>query len=204
MVSRHLSKRLLNYRAALIQLKKMGFENVYSKTLGEETGVSPDLIRKDFSGIHIRGKRKVGYNVDELIEKLDSLFSNACCFEIIVVGMGNIGMALTQYDHYLSQRITIKAGFDINPAKINKEGNIPVYYLDEIDRFIEENEIKVAVLTVPEISAQVVCNKLVENNIKGILNFAPVLLKVPPDVFVKNISIADEITRVFYHANITS
>lgn len=202
MVSRHISKRLLIYRSALTHLKKMGFEFVYSKTIGEEAGVSSDVVRKDFSNIEIRGKRKVGYRVDELIMRLDEMFGKTCCFEIIVVGIGNLGKALTKYEDYLSERIKILGGFDINPTRLNNDGEIPIMHFDEIEPFISKNNIKVAVMTVPDISAQLVCNKLVECGIKGILNFAPVMLKTPDDVFVKNISIADEITRVFYHAKV--
>ena len=202
MVSRHVSKRLLIYRSALTHLKKMGFDYVYSKTIAEETGVSSDVVRKDFSNIEIRGKRKVGYKVDNLIKKLDELFGKTCCFEIIVVGIGNIGKALTKYEDYLSERIKILGGFDINPSRIKSFNEIPIMHFNEVEAFIAKNDIKVAVMTVPEISAQLVCNKLVECGIKGILNFAPVMLKAPDDVFVKNISIADEITRVFYHARI--
>ncbi|HKK58793.1 MAG TPA: redox-sensing transcriptional repressor Rex [Salinivirga sp.] len=202
MVSRHISKRLLYYRSALVHLEKMGFEYVYSKTIGEEIGVSPDVVRKDFSNIEIRGKRKVGYKVSDLIRKLDEMFGKTCCFEIIVVGMGNIGKALTKYEDYLSERIKILGGFDINPSRIKSFNEIPIMHFNEVEAFVAKNGIKVAVITVPEISAQLVCNKLIEAGIKGILNFAPVMLKVPDDVFVKNISIADEITRVFYHARI--
>ena len=202
MISRHVSKRLLIYRSVLIQLKKMGFENVYSKTIGEEAGVTPDVVRKDLSQTEARGKRKVGYNIDQLIDMLDKFFGKNCCFEIIVVGYGNIGEALARHEDYLSERIKILASFDINPARINEQKIIPIFHTDKMEAFIEKNDVQVAVLSVSEISAQSVCDKLVRSGINGILNFTPVMLKVPEHVFVKNINFADEIMHVFYHAKV--
>ena len=115
--------------------------------------------------------------------------------------MGNMGRALSHYECGFTERKQyIVAGFDIDPVKIKKTYNIPVYPMDQLPSFIKNNEIKIAIMAVPAISAQEICNKLVNSGIKGIMNFAPVILQAPDDVIVNNINLCDELESVIYTA----
>lgn len=194
-------KRLLLYRLCLVKLKEMGLTKVYSYNLGYEAGVSAEQIRKDFSHFNISGNKKGGYDINEVLETLNTIFGVNESQGVILIGMGNMGRALSHYECGFTERKQyIVAGFDIDPIKIKKTYNIPVFPMDQLDSFIRQNEIKIAIMAVPAISAQEICTKLVHSGIKGIMNFAPVILQAPDDVIVNNINLCDELESVIYTA----
>ena len=194
-------KRLLLYRLCLVKFKEMGFKKVYSYNLGHEAGVSAEQIRKDFSHFKITGNKKGGYDIDSVLEKLNFIFRRNELQKVIIVGMGNIGRALSHYEcGFTERRQYIVAGFDIDPVKIKKTYNVPVYDMQSMTEYIKTNIIQIAIMAVPSISAQEVCTDLVEAGIKGIMNFSPVLLQVPENVIVNNINLCDELEIVIYTA----
>ncbi len=192
-------KRLFTYRLCLIGFKRKGFDRLFSYTLGEEAGVSAEQVRKDFSNYKITGNKKGGYNIDELLRAIDDVIKHQDDQYMILVGMGNIGRALVQYKTFKLRKMIIVASFDIDPAKQSKRWNVPVLPLEMMNDIIKKFHVKVAVLAVPVISAQDVANRLFELGIKGILNFAPVILKTPEDVIVNNINLCDELESVIYY-----
>jgi len=200
MASTEFTKRLLTYRLSLLHLKKMGLKDVYSHLISEETGFSAALIRKDFSRIAIQGKRRGGYTIDGILDTIDNYFGDKNINEVVLVGMGNIGKAIARYKDFEKQNICIFAAFDIDPVKQRKKFSIPVYSMDKCPGIISERKIDTGIIAVPALSAQSVCDQLIQYGIKGILNFAPVNLKVPGHIFVSNLSICDELRRVIYHA----
>ena len=194
-------KRLLLYRLCLLKFKEMGFKKVFSYNLGHEAGVSAEQIRKDFSHFGIKGNKKGGYELEHLLDKLNYIFKRNEQQRVIIVGMGNMGRALSHNDcGFTEQKQYIVAGFDIDPVKIKKTYNIPVYHMNRLSEIINENDIKIAILAVPSISAQEVCANLVESGIKGIMNFSPVILQVPDSVTVNNVNLCDELEWVMYMA----
>jgi len=194
-------KRLLIYRLCLVKFREMGFKKVYSYNLGHEAGVSAEQIRKDFSHFKIKGNKKGGYEINTVLDKLNYIFRRNELQKVIIVGMGNIGRALSHYECGFTERKQyIVAGFDIDPVKIKKTYNVPVYHLDSIEEYIVTNNVHIAIMAVPSISAQEVCTLLVKAGIKGIMNFSPVLLQVPEDVTVNNINLCDELEIVIYTA----
>jgi redox-sensing transcriptional repressor len=194
-------KRLLQYRMCLVRFRELGFEKVYSYSLAREAGVTPEQIRKDFSQFGIKGNKKGGYQVSELLDSLNYLFGKNELQDVILVGMGNIGIALSRYNcGFIQRRQYICAGFDIDPAKFRKSHTVPVYPVALMPSYIKENGISVAIIAVPALSAQDVCNQLVDCGIRGIMNFAPVILKVPKHVVVNNINLCNELESIIYTA----
>ena len=194
-------KRLLLYRLCLVKFKEMGFKKVYSYNLGHEAGVSAEQIRKDFSHFDIKGNKKGGYEIDAVLEKLNTIFRKNESQKVIIVGMGNLGRALSHYEcGFTEKKQYIVGGFDIDPVKIKKAYNVPVFPMDQMSEFIITNNVKIAILAVPAITAQDVTNKLIESGIKGIMNFSPVILQAPEDVIVSNINLCDELESVIYTA----
>lgn len=191
-------KRIFLYRACLVRLKMMGVEKVFSYTLAHETGVTSDQVRKDFSEFGIKGNKRGGYGIDDLLEKMESIFHRNKDHNIVLVGMGNLGLALSKYSKFVQRNMNIVATFDIDPFKQKLRSDIPVYSMSRLKEIIDRFRVKVAILAVPEISAQEVCNELIREGITGIVNFAPVLLKVPPDVVVNNVNLSDELESVIY------
>lgn len=199
MISDKVIKRFLQYRICLIKFQRLGFEKVFSYNLGEEVGVTPEQVRKDFSYFGIKGNKKGGYDIDNLLEAISGIFKRDEDSNIIVVGMGNIGQALTNYKGFPANRIFIVAAFDLDPAKYSRKFIVPVYHPDKMEKIVKKHDVKTAVIAVPEFAGQEVCDKLVSLGIKGILNFSPVILRVPDDVYVNNVNLRSEIESLFYY-----
>ena len=194
-------KRIFLYRACLVRLKLMGVERVYSYTLANETGVTSDQVRKDFSEYKITGNKRGGYNIDELLEKMESIFHRNQDHNLVLIGMGNLGLALSKYSRFVQRNMNIVATFDIDPFKQKQRSDIPVYSMNRLKEVIERFKVRVAIIAVPEISAQEVADELVRHGIKGIVNFAPVLLKMPPEVVINNVNLCDELESVIYYVH---
>jgi len=194
-------KRIFLYRACLVRLKLMGVERVYSYTLAHETGVTSDQVRKDFSEFKITGNKRGGYKIDELLEKLESIFHRNQDHNIVLIGMGNLGLALSKYSRFVQRNMNIVATFDIDPFKQKQRSDLPVYSMSRLKEIIDRFKVRVAIIAVPEISAKEVADELVRLGIKGIVNFAPVLLKMPPDVVINNVNLCDELESVIYYVH---
>jgi redox-sensing transcriptional repressor len=115
--------------------------------------------------------------------------------------MGNLGLALSKYSKFVQRNMNIVATFDIDPFKQKIRSGIPVYSMSRLKEIIDRFRVKVAILAVPEISAQEVSDELVRAGIKGIVNFAPVRLKVPPEVVINNVNLSDELESVIYYVH---
>ncbi len=196
-------RRILLYRGSLIQLQALGVKRVYSYTLGIETGISAEQVRKDFSEYQIKGNQRGGYHVDELIHEMENIFYGKGSQNIIIVGMGNIGSSLANYDNFIKRQINIVATFDIDPSKQRSRSEIPVYQMDRMKEIIDRFSVKTAIIAVPYLAAQKVCDILIEFGINGIINFAPVILKVPDKAIVNNVNLSDEIESVTYCVSLT-
>jgi redox-sensing transcriptional repressor len=194
-------KRIFLYRACLLRLKLMGVEKVFSYTLANETGVTSDQVRKDFSEFDIKGNKRGGYNINELLDKMEKLFHRNKDNNIVLIGMGNMGLALSKYSKFVQRNMNIVATFDIDPFKQKIRSGIPVYSMNRLEEIINRFNVKVAIIAVPEISAQEVTDELIRQGIKGIMNFAPVLLKVPPDIIINNVNLCDELESVIYYVH---
>lgn len=136
--------------------------------------------------------------MDQLITDLERIFYQNEHQNIIVVGRGNIGSSLASYQNFIQRQINIVATFDIDPSKQRMRSDIPVYDLDRLEEIIKRFSVRTAIIAVPYIAAQSVCDQLVKCEIEGIINFAPIILKVPNHIVVNNINLSDEIESVIY------
>lgn len=200
MTSQEFTKRLLTYRLSLLHLRQIGLSDVYSYLIAGETGFSAALIRKDFSRLKVKGKRRGGYAIETILQAIDDYFGEKKINKVVLIGMGNIGKAIAQYKDFQKHKIRIIASFDIDPAKQRKKFIIPVFPMNKFSEITHGQEIAAAIIAVPSLSAQSVCDQILQSGITGILNFAPVNLKVPDNVFVSNVSLSDELRQVIYHA----
>jgi redox-sensing transcriptional repressor len=179
-----------------------GVERVFSYTLANEAGVTPDQVRRDFSEFKIKGRKRGGYIISELLEKIDTLFHRNIDHNLIIIGIGNLGLALMNYSKFIRPNMKIVAAFDIDPSKRKqKTFDIPVYCMSRLEEIILKYNVRVAIVAVPEISVREVADDLVRYGIKGIVNFAPVPLKVPSDIVMNNINMGDELESVIYYVH---
>ena len=184
-------KRFPSYLRILRQRQAEGMEYISATVLAEELNLKPIQVRKDISCTGIEGKPKVGFVVDELIDSITHVLGWDNSAEALIVGVGNLGKAISMYEGFAAYGLGIVAAFDNDPAKIGeKVGDLVVQGMDKLKSFIETNGISIAVITVPAKHAQSVADSLVEYGIKGIWNFAPKDLKIPSEVVMQRTDLA--------------
>ncbi len=189
--------RFIKYNRILSQLKSLGMARVFSNNLGDAIGVTPALVRKDFSRFDLTGNKRGGYEIDSLIEKLDELLGGKSLENMVIVGCGHIAKALINHGDFTKEGGKIVAGFDLYPSD-ERFANIPIYKTDVLSAYIKEHNIKIAILTVPEEAAANMFEKLLALGIKGVLNFTPVELKGSTECIVNNVNIGLEIKKLTY------
>jgi len=191
-------ERLLKYRDVMQKMKGLGFVRVFSDNLGDALGVSPSLVRKDFSVFGLTGNKRGGYQIEELTQGLNVILGKDRKQKIIIVGCGKMGQALMNYNGFPRVGIRVEAGFDSDPSVLNDSAPIPILHISKMKDFISEKNIQVAALTVPEPSAQSIIDSLKKTCIKGVINFAPVSLRSSDDFIIQNINVEQEIESIFY------
>lgn len=192
--------RLPIYLRALQRLADKGVRNTSSQELGEMIGISAAQIRKDISQFGEFGKQGTGYSIPFLIERLQSILKVNRVWDVIIVGMGDMGHALARYNGFVNRGYQVTMLFDNNPAKIGQKVNdLEILSTDTMVERVKENRIKIAMLTVPASVAQEVAEQLVKAGVKAILNYAPIHLSVPRDVQVQHIDPATHLQRMTYY-----
>ena len=191
--------RLSIYQRGLSKLQENGKETVSSSTLAGAAGVKPAQLRKDLAYFGQFGKRGLGYSVSELRDAILEVLGREQLQPVVMVGAGNLGVALLRYRGFEKGGFEVVAAFDAVPETVIARGiSVPVYGQDEVARFVRENEVKLAILCVPGGVAQEAANELVDAGVQGILNFSPTLLQVPEAVTVNNVDLALELENLSY------
>lgn len=191
--------RLSLYLRLLMELGDRGIATVSSDELAARSGTTAAQVRKDLSLFGTFGKRGLGYGVEELETRLRGILGLEHRWRVALVGAGRIGAALFGYENFRRQGFYIEAVFDRDPTKVGQEWNGLEVQADEVmERVVEEAGIDIAVIAVPARSAQGVADRLVKAGVRGILNFAPTRLDVPPDVEVKTVDMALEMEGLSY------
>jgi len=193
--------RLLSYKHMLKRFKSLGLVKVFSDNIADPLGISASLVRKDFGMFGISGSQKGGYTIDSVLDKINEVLGSNEIQQVIIVGAGRIGEALMSYKGFHKDGIKIVAGFDIDLKKIRKSGDVPVKPIEELDEFVKEHNISVAIMAVPDIAAQQTLEILKSADIKGILNFTPVKFKSSDEFIVNNFIIENELVNLIYFVN---
>jgi redox-sensing transcriptional repressor len=196
--------RLSRYKNALVRFKTLGFIKIFSEYLADAVGVTSAQVRKDFSLFGISGNKRGGYQIDALITNLNSILGKNEIQKVILVGAGQLGSALIRYNSFEKEGIKIVAAFDIDPSKFNSKNPTPILPLDDATKYIQKNNIKIAILTVPDMAAQQTYDMIIRAGIKGVLNFAPIEIKATHDCIVNNVNLAVELENLIYFVNITA
>ena len=192
--------RLPVYLRALQQLSEKGILTTSSQELGEIIGISAAQIRKDISQFGEFGKQGTGYSVPFLIERLRDILKVHRVWEVVIVGMGDMGHALARYNGFANRGFHINMVFDNDPNKIGqKVGDYEIQDAAGLVEKMKQNKIKIAMLTVPASSAQEMTDQLVKAGVKAILNYAPISLNVPSGVRVQYIDPVTHLQRMTYY-----
>lgn len=186
--------RLSLYYRLLAKLEKEGCETISSKELAEHEKLTPAQVRKDLSFFGSFGTRGLGYPVRELHGQVASILGLDREWRVALIGVGNIGSALVSYKEFQRQGFKIVSIFDNDQRKIgsNHKG-IVVLDTKDLQSELRAAKIQVVILAVPASVVQYIVDEVVKAGIKAILNFAPVNLRVPPDVYLRNENMAMEL-----------
>ena len=192
--------RLPIYLRALQHLSEKGVQTTSSQELGEIIGISAAQIRKDISQFGEFGKQGTGYSIEFLIERLRDILKVNRVWDVVIVGMGDMGHALARYNGYADRGFQIVMAFDNDPKKIGqKAGGLEILNANLMAEKIKQSRIKIAILATPASTAQKATEQLVKAGIKSILNYAPISLNVPRDVHVQYIDPVAHLQRMTYY-----
>lgn len=193
-------RRLPKYYQYLKDLEMKEVEKISSKQLADLMGLTASQIRQDLNSFGAYGQQGYGYRVTELKDAIRNILGLSRKYKSVVVGAGNLGRAISNYERFGHENIEIVAMFDKDPNKIGKEvGSIPIKDMTEFNDFVEKEGISIAILSVPREVGQKLTDTIVASGIKGILNLVPLDLNVPDDVKVENVNITDSILTVTYY-----
>jgi redox-sensing transcriptional repressor len=191
--------RLSIYLRCLVRLRENGMGTVSSEALSKAAGVKSTQLRKDLALFGNFGTRGLGYDVAELSAKISGELGTSRLQPVVLVGVGQLGLALLSYRGFEKEGFEIVGAFDLDPnRRREKKIPLPIRGIDELHQFISENGVRMAILSVPAAAAQETANKLIASGIMGILNFAPIVLAVPEDVMVNNVNLAIELENLSY------
>ena len=191
--------RLSVYLRCLQRLKSNDIRTVSSEALAKAARVKSTQLRKDLTYFGQFGTRGLGYDVEQLSKMIADLLGTNSLQPVILVGVGNMGLALLSYKGFEQEGFEIVGAFDLEASrKRDKTGATPIYPMERLPDIVARRGVKMAIITVPATEAQEVANQLVDAGITGILNFAPIVLHVPDEVMVNNVNLAMELENLSY------
>ena len=199
-ISQAVIRRLPRYYRYLGELLEDGVERISSNDLSKRMKLTASQIRQDLNNFGGFGQQGYGYNVKYLHTEIGKILGLENKHNFIIVGAGNLGQALANYSHFENQGFILKGIFDVNPTLRGMSiRDAPVRMMSEMKDFIKENNIEIAVLTIPKECAIDVAKDLVDAGIQAIWNFAHVDLNVPDNVIVESVHLSESLMRLSYN-----
>lgn len=195
-------RRLPRYYRYLSEVYRSGNTRISSNALSEKMGVTASQIRQDFNYFGGFGQQGYGYNVKHLLGEIEELFGISGGYKTIIVGVGHLGQALANYAGIKKRGFHVIGMFDIDEEKIGKECNgVEIMDMKYVKEFIKENDVDIAMLTLPKSAIEDVADELVEAGIKGLWNFAYVELKTQKPVPIENVHLTDSLMTLAFKIN---
>lgn len=201
-ISQAVIGRLPRYFRYLGELKDEGIERISSQELSTIMKVTASQIRQDFNNFGGFGQQGYGYKVEYLYEEIGKILGMDKKHNLIIIGAGNLGQALANYMNFERRGFLFKGIFDNNPSLFGKKiRDMEVRSMEEMEDFVRDHNIDIAVLTIPKNSALEVVEKLTHLGIKGIWNFAHLDLNLPESIQVENVHLSDSLMKLSYNIN---
>jgi redox-sensing transcriptional repressor len=195
-------RRLSLYLRQLEAFKRKDRRTISSKQLGESLGLTDAQVRKDLAYFGQFGHPGIGYRVDDLIGQVKRILGTDKTWNVLLVGAGNLGRALLAYKGFDVKGFRLAAVFDNDPGQIGrKHGPFLIQSMTDLQPTIQKQNIRLAIVAVPADHAQEVANQLVKAGVRGILNFAPVSLTVPPDIALNSVDLAVQLEQLSFQVN---
>lgn len=198
-ISMAVIRRLPKYHRYLGDLLDKDIQRISSKELSDIIGFTASQIRQDLNNFGGFGQQGYGYNVEALHKEIGNILGLNKIYNAVLVGAGNLGQAIANYAGFRKAGFEIKALFDANPRMIGlKIRDFEVLDSENIESFVKENNIDIAILCIPKNGAQDIVDRLVKVGVKGIWNFAPIDLEVPKGVIVENVNLTESLFTLSY------
>jgi len=192
-------RRLSHYYRVLEEVEGEGKRVISSRRLAEREGITSAQVRKDLSCFGSFGRRGLGYNVAHLRDEIRGILGLDRRWRVAIVGAGNVGAALLAYRGFAKQGFDVVAVFDRDPQRIGQKiGDLIVHSTDEMATIAAEQRVDMGVIATPVRAAQEVADQLVAVGVRGILNFAPRKLFVPPQVALRNVDMSVELESLSF------
>ncbi|MGG4396782.1 redox-sensing transcriptional repressor Rex [Paenibacillus thiaminolyticus] len=199
-ISEAVVRRLPVYLRHLMELKQREVLTVSSQDLGQKLDLNPAQIRKDLAYFGDFGRKGIGYDVSYLIQQIRHILKLDQIINVGLVGAGKLGHALCNYTAYMKDNMRIVAVFDQLESKVGSEiNNLRVQPMSELADTVREHKIRIGIITVPASEAQHVAEQFVDAGVEAILNFAPVILRVPPHVRVHTADFTTDMFSLAYY-----
>jgi redox-sensing transcriptional repressor len=201
-IPKNTAKRFSIYYRCLKRISAKGIKLISSKDLADLTEIKSTQIRKDFSYFGSFGKKGIGYDIDFLSNQIEGILGLKKEWNVVVIGIGLMGRALTMNNLYWGEKFKIKGLFDNDSDKIgNKINGMKIKSVEKLEEFIKNNNIEIAILTVPASQAQNIASILEKGGIKGILNFAPLKLNIDSKIKVEDFQISSFLNILTYRVS---
>jgi len=198
-ISQSTVRRLSHYYRVLEEVEAEGKRLISSHRLAEREGITSAQVRKDLSCFGSFGRRGLGYNVAHLRDEIRGILGLDRRWRVAIVGAGNVGAALLAYRGFAKQGFDVVAVFDRDPQRIGQKiGDLIVHSTDEMATIAAEQRVDMGVIATPVRAAQEVADQLVAVGVRGILNFAPRKLFVPPQVALRNVDMSVELESLSF------
>ncbi|MGT2784052.1 redox-sensing transcriptional repressor Rex [Streptococcus merionis] len=200
-IPRATAKRLSLYYRIFKRFNRENIEKASSKQIADAIGIDSATVRRDFSYFGELGRRGFGYDVKKLMNFFADILNDNSITNVVLVGVGNMGLALLNYRFHERNKMKIVTAFDVDEHKLvgtSSADGIPIVSISQLKEKIAEVKAQTAILSVPSVKAQEVTDQLVEAGIKGILSFSPVNLTVPKDVVVQYVDLTSELQTLLY------
>ena len=195
-------RRLPRYYRYLSDLLKMDITRISSKELSARMGITASQIRQDLNCFGGFGQQGYGYNVELLYNEIGNILGVNNMFNTIIIGAGNMGQALANYENFEKRGFKLIGIFDVNPKLIGKKiKDIEIRNLNTLEDYTKENRVDIAILTVPHEHTPEVADRVARLGIRGLWNFSPMDLKLPYDVIIENVHLSDSLMVLGYKLN---
>ena len=199
-ISEAVVRRLPIYLRYLNMLHLQNVQTVSSSDLGQKLDLNPAQIRKDLAYFGEFGKKGIGYDVNYLIEKIRQILKLDQFIQVVLVGAGNLGRALSNYNAFLKDNMKIVAVFDAMESKVgDKINNLTVQPMHQMKQTIKAMNIRIGIITVPAAEAQYVADEFIQSGIEAILNFAPAIIKVPNEIRIHHADFTTELQSLAFY-----
>ena len=199
-ISQEVIRRLPRYYRYLGELLENGVERISSNDLSKRMKVTASQIRQDLNNFGGFGQQGYGYNVKYLYTEIGKILGLEEAHNMIIIGAGNLGQALANYAAFEKRGFVLKGIFDVNPRLVGVSiRGVPIRMMDELKSFVQQNDVEIAVLTIPKDKAIEVANMLVDNGVRAIWNFAHTDLNLPDHIIVENVHLSESLMQLSYN-----